>query len=410
MLRKFWQSESGNFGAITAIAAVPILAGIAGAIDYTMTLNKTGQLQNSLDAAALAIATGYYQGMSDDELGQVGQDSFDANMAGISSGTQSMDYEDELPDDLAAMATADGDEFFITATSGLVHQGLVGGMDWTVNRRSVVRIRKGPPACVLALDPKADSAVKIQGSTDVVMEGCVIAANSKSSTAIYRGGAALLEALCVNTVGRTSGLGNISNVQLDCAAPMENQYPSFDPLLGVVPPSYTGCQGLPGGKTKTLSPGTYCNKTISGDVTLQPGTYILRGGQVKLGGNGKLVGSGVTIFLMEGAEFSVNGNEILQLTPPTSGPYAGITIFQEKTNTNTIAINGTSGSFVSGFVYAPGAHVFYAGNSATSTLTACLRLVSKTIEMTGNSSMKSDCSAELGGRDMLASRYMSIVR
>ena len=142
MLRKFWQSESGNFGAITAIAAVPILAGMAGAIDYTMTLNKTGQLQNSLDAAALAIATGYYQGMSDDELGQVGQDSFDANMAGISSGTQSMDYEDELPDDLAAMATADGDEFFITATSGLVHQGLVGGMDWTVHRRSVVRIRK----------------------------------------------------------------------------------------------------------------------------------------------------------------------------------------------------------------------------------------------------------------------------
>ena len=204
------------------------------------------------------------------------------------------------------------------------------------------------------------------------------------------------------------GLGNISNVQLDCAAPMENQYPSFDPLLGVVPPSYTGCQGLPGGKTKTLSPGTYCNKTISGDVTLQPGTYILRGGQVKLGGNGKLVGSGVTIFLMEGAEFSVNGNEILQLTPPTSGPYAGITIFQEKTNTNTIAINGTSGSFVSGFVYAPGAHVFYAGNSATSTPQR--QAGQQDDRDDRNSSMKSDCSAELGGRDMLASRYMSIVR
>lgn len=410
MLRNFWQSERGNFGAITALAAMPMLAGMAGAIDYATTLNKTGQLQNSLDAAALTIATGYYQGMSDDELRQIGQDSFDANMAGSSDGTQAMGYEDELPDDLAAMASVDGDQFFITTTSGLVHRGLLGGMDWPVNRRSVVRIHKGPPACVLALDPQADSAVKIQGSTEVAMEGCVIAANSSSATAISRGGAALLEALCINTVGRTSGIGNISNVRLDCPAPMENQYPSFDPLRGVQPPAYTGCQGLPGGKTRTLSPGTYCNKTISGDVTLQPGTYILRGGKVNLGGNGRLVGSGVTIFLMEGAEFSVNGNEIVQLTPPTSGPYAGITIFQEKSNTGTISINGTSGSFVSGFVYAPGAEIFYAGNAAASTLTACLRLVGRTVELTGNSSMKSDCSAELGDRDMFASRYMSIVR
>jgi hypothetical protein len=31
------------------------------------------------------------------------------------------------------------------------------------------------------------------------------------------------------------------------------------------------------------------------------------------------------------------------------------------------------------------------------------------VEMTGNSDIKSDCSAELGGREMFASRYLSIV-
>ncbi len=145
-----------------------------------------------------------------------------------------------------------------------------------------------------------------------------------------------------------------SNAHLECGTPLENQYPSFDPLAKVVPPAYTSCQPVPGGKTKTLSPGTFCNKTLSGDITLAPGSYILRGGRINLGGNGSLVGAGVTIFLMEDAEFSVNGNEIVQLTPPTTGPYAGITIYQEKSNHTEITINGTSGSYVSGFIYAPG--------------------------------------------------------
>lgn len=410
MFRRFWKSDSGNFGVITAIVALPLLAGVAGAVDYTMARNKTGQLQNSLDNAALAIATGYYYGMSDDELRQIGQDIFEANMDGISSGAKAVEYADELPVDLSALASASGDEIFITTKSGVVHQGIIGSLDWPVDRRSVVRIKKGPPACVLALDAHADSSVKIQGSTDISLKGCVIAANSNSATAVYRGGSAKLSAQCINTVGNTSGLGSSSDVKFDCPAPMENQYPSFDPLVGVLPPSYTGCQNVPGGKTKTLSPGTFCDKSISGDVTLEPGNYILRGGRINLGGNGSLKGTGVTIFLMEDAEFSVNGNEVVQLTAPLSGPYAGITIYQPNSNTNTITINGTSGSFVSGFVYAPGAHVFYAGNSATSTESACLRLVGKTIEMNGNSDIKSDCTAELGGRSMFASRYMSIVR
>ena len=167
---------------------------------------------------------------------------------------------------------------------------------------------------------------------------------------------------------------------------------------------------MPGGKIKTLSPGTFCNKKLTGDITLQPGTYILRGGSVSLGGNGSLVGLGVTIFLMEGAELSINGNEVVKLTAPTTGPYAGIAIYQEKANTSSITINGTSGSFMSGFVYAPGAHIFYAGNSATTAESSCLRLVGNTIELNGNSDLKSDCTAELGGRSMFAGRFMSIVR
>jgi len=409
MFRLFWKSEDGNFAVITGITIIPLLAAVAGAVDYTTAIGKADQLQNSLDASALAIATAYDLGMTDDQLTMLGQHYYNSDMVGVAMSSDAFEYEDVLSSDLVALASSEGNEIFITASSAIAHEGILGAIDWPVNRRSVARIKRGAAACVLALDPSASSAVKIQGSTDIGMTGCVIAANSKSSTAVYRGGSAKLSAACVNTVGGTSGIRSNSNAHLDCPTPLENQYPSFDPLKDVLPPTYSTCQNVPGGKTKTLSPGKFCNKSLSGDITLEPGSYVLDGGRINLGGNGSLTGAGVTIFLINGAEFSVNGNEIVKLTPPSSGPYAGISIFQEKSNTTTLTINGTSGSYVSGFVYAPGAHIFYAGDSTTTALSKCLRLVGNTVEMTGNSDIKADCSAELGGREMFAGRYIALV-
>jgi hypothetical protein len=409
MLTRFWKSEDGNFAIITGIMTIPLLAAVAGAVDYTTAIRKADQLQNSLDASALAIATAYDLGMTDEELTMLGQHYYNSDMAGLAMSSDAFEYADVLSSDLVALASSEGNEIFITAKSAITHEGVLGALDWPLNRRSIVRIKRGAPACVLALDPSASSAVKIQGSTDIGMTGCVIAANSRSSTAVYRGGSAKLSAACVNTVGGTSGIQSNSNAHLDCPTPLENQYPSFDPLKGVQPPTYSTCQNVPGGKTKTLSPGKFCNKSLSGDITLEPGSYVLDGGRINLGGNGSLKGAGVTIFLLNGAEFSVNGNEIVQLTPPSSGPYAGISIFQEKSNTTTLTINGTSGSYVSGFVYAPGAHIFYAGDSTTTALSNCLRLVGNTLEMTGNSDIQSDCSAELGGLEMFAGRYLALV-
>jgi hypothetical protein len=411
MFKRFWLSESGNYAMLTAIASVPLLAGVAAAVDYSHAINKAGQLQNSLDASALAIATAYHLGMSEEDLTALGQDYYENNMGGILEDSDvPIEFDDELSSDLSAIASSEGDEDFIIVRSAISHNGLLGGLAWPLNRRSVVKIKRGPPACVLALDPSASSAVKFQGSTDISLVGCVIAANSRSDSAISRGGSALLTAACTNSVGGTSGIASSSNVQLDCSTPLENQYPSFDPMARVVPPTYTSCKNVPGGKNKSLEPGTYCDKKLSGDITLAPGSYILRGGSVDLGGNGSLKGDGVTIFLMEDAKFTINGNELVQLTPPTSGDYAGIVIYQEKTNDNTVSVNGTSDSYVKGFIYAPGAHVFYAGNSMSTTQSECLRIVGNTIEMTGNSDLKSDCTAELGGREMFAGRYMAIVR
>ncbi|MEQ1949863.1 TadE/TadG family type IV pilus assembly protein [Mesorhizobium sp. CN2-181] len=410
MLRRFLVDERGNLAAIFTIASVPILAGVAMAVDYSSISTKASNLQNSLDATALAIATKYFSGMTHQQLQQLGNYFFSANLYGDKPPS---DLELEFTDQVSALevdATASGQDYYIKVGSNISHEGMIAGRDtlkaW---REAYVKILVGPPACALALDEHASSAFKLQGSTQVRFDGCVIAANSDAADAVSRGGSAQLAAECVTTVGQTLGL-RTSNTDLVCPSPYEKQLASMDPLANVVPPSYTGCLNVPNGKTKKLSPGTYCDRSISGEVTLEPGVYILRGGKINLGGNGKLMGSGVTIFLMEGAEFSSNGNEIVNLSPPTTGPYAGVTIYQAANNDKPLVINGTSGSNVDGFIYAPGAPITYAGTADMTAAGKCLRLVGKTIEMTGNSKVGSNCEDVLGGRKMYAGRILRLVK
>lgn len=405
MFGRFWASRRGNFAVATAVAMVPLMLGLAGSIDLIGTSDDAAQLQNSLDAAGLAIGTKYQPSMSASDVRQLGQTFFAANM----SAADAQEYSGSVA---AFQAAASGDPgaYFLSLSSSISRPAFVPGMPaWQATRSASVKIKPGAQACVLALDPHADDAVNLQGSTNVAMTGCVIAANSDAADAVNRGGSAIVSAGCVSTVGGTQGLTPPS-ATLSCGAPHENQYASFDPLADVVPPPYTLCLPVPNGKTITLSPGTYCDKTLSGKITLNPGTYIMRNVTIKPGGNGSLTGQGVTIFLMENSQIYINANEQVNLSPPTSGPYQGITIYEAHGNTQALTLNGGSGSQVSGFIYAPDAAITYTGNSDMSSQGSCLRLVGNTVAMTGNSAVKSDCTAELGNREMYAGRMITLAK
>ena len=415
MLRRFWNSNDGNYALIFAIALVPIMAAVAGTVDYVSTANGASKVQESLDATALAIGAKYSSGMSPSEVQQIGSDFFAANIRKSGIGYNDDDGTGTTANDKVvdfnATATPDGNDISIVTSGKLMHAGFIVGTSsiWQAKRKAYVKFKPGQPACLLALDPHASTAVKVWGSTQVKLNGCVISANSDASDAVSRGGSAQLKAKCVSTVGATSGLS--TSTMLDCGNPLEKQYPSLDPLYGVLPPTnFTSCSSLPNGKNKNLTPGKWCNKTWSGTITLAPGSYVLNGGSIQLGGNGSLTGSGVTIFLTNGANLSLNANETINLSPPTSGTYAGITIYQEKANTNELKINGGLSSKLTGFIYAPGAPIFYAGNSAMTGSGDCVRVVGNTVEMTGNSNVSANCAGQLGNRDMYAGRTILLVK
>lgn len=408
MLRKFFRSEQGNYTIIFALALVPIMTGLAGVVDYATTTRDAASLQNTLDAAGLAVATKYYSGMSQADLETLGYDVFTANLHLMDKQEAPLDVDFEPLMNFNAGATGSGSLHYITVSASIEHPGFVGGLTWVANRKAVVKVSAGQEACVLALNPHASRAMQFQGSTSVEMPGCVIASNSDAEDSFYRGGNASLSALCAISTGGAVGLD--SNTTLQCGQPRIHQYPSFDPLEGVEPPAYGNCTKPPnGGKTITLSQGTYCNVNLKGEVALNAGVYIFKGGQLNFNGNGSLVGKGVTIFLMDGATLSLNGTSTVDLSPPTSGPYAGITIYQARDNTAALTINGASGSNLTGYVYAPAAPISYTGNSSV-TNQNCIRIIGDTVTMTGNSYVKTDCRADLGDRLMYVGRSITLVQ
>jgi len=407
MLGRFWKSQDGNFAVILAVASLPVMAAVGGAIDVANTYAKASRLQNALDASAVALGASYSPGMAAADMNQQGKDVFAANYFGediegadlLASGAlSSLKVEVDPADDTLSVSSMIVSASFLRSFP-----------DWKVSRSASVRVMPGQPACMMALNPSASAAIRLQGNTQVSLNGCVVAANSKATDSISRGGSATLKAECALTVGKTSGLSG-SSAKLACGEPLERQAASLDPLRNVTPPT-DGCgssKPVPNGNTKTLTPGVYCKPPFDGDVTLKPGVYVIRNSQIKLNG-GTLVGHGVTIFLLDGSNLTMNGNHTIDLSPPTSGPFAGLTIFQERGNAQELKINGTSASKISGFVYAPSAHIFFAGNS-TSGSSDCVRLVGDTIEMTGNSTIQTDCKAQLGGRTMNVGRYLALVQ
>lgn len=121
------------------------------------------------------------------------------------------------------------------------------------------------------------------------------------------------------------------------------------------PPPATGCQTLKANMNPVISPGCYNVLTMGGcgTVTLQPGNYVLNGTSDFSGSN--FVGSGVTFYVTANAtppDFSTANSATI--SPPSTGPEAGVLYYQVPANTAAPNFGGSSVHW-SGLLYAPNA-------------------------------------------------------
>jgi hypothetical protein len=143
-------------------------------------------------------------------------------------------------------------------------------------------------------------------------------------------------------------------------------------------------------------------------MTLDPGVYVISGGDFKVNANADISGSGVMIYLTDGARVSMNGTATVKLSAATTGDYSGLLFFGDRTDTGSTknSFNGTADSELTGAIYFASQDVQFLGDF--SGLDGCTQVVGLTVEWTGNANVSKDCTAH-GMKAIPATQLVKLV-
>jgi prepilin-type N-terminal cleavage/methylation domain-containing protein len=149
-----------------------------------------------------------------------------------------------------------------------------------------------------------------------------------------------------------------------CPAVTSYDTPIPDPYAGLTPPTGGGTQGgCPGGRA---SPGVYAGTLAIGAGTceLESGVYILRDGISVTTGSLTSAPGGVLLYIT-GGTFSTALGALVNLSPMTTGPYAGLVLWQDKADTTPLAMGNLAAFALNGTVYAPTATLNFSNVSVS---------------------------------------------
>ena len=139
-----------------------------------------------------------------------------------------------------------------------------------------------------------------------------------------------------------------------------------DPMSGLEPPSSTTDRNIAdymttsgGRRIYTLEPGNYDGKIEFRDsdlVRFKPGTYVFND-ELKFKNQASAYGSGVTIYMAGKKSLKFETSGTVKLSPPTSGPLEGVTIFLDPASKGKLFFKKDADIAVSGTIYAPNGEV-----------------------------------------------------
>lgn len=398
---------------------LPFLIGMTGlGIDVSMWMKERRDIQTAADAAVIAAAWEVANGdteeyVRDAALREAQNNGYTGNSLNLQIG--------ESDEGLATVRT-DLTQSSETYFSKIIYKG-----DIAVTVSAAAEVL--PPVgdfCMLSLDDDDSGAFVIDGNVTVDSEGCGIAVNSNHPTAALNINGASADI----TVGDVSVVGGIDGEEIIDSDTIETGVAPFrDPYSDLEIPDFDGCSQAEmnaGPATSSSIPvadgsgvRVLCGGLTIGnqeDVTLDPGVYILDGGDADI--KGTLRGEGVTIILTNSGGSSygsyghldVKGN--LYLTAPEDGDldedwdaFEGMGVYQDRNapessqcSSNTIGGNGAA--VVSGAMYFPSQCLDIGGTGSATSDGICSRIIAKILKLHGNPAIGNDCegseAAEIG--------------
>ena len=130
---------------------------------------------------------------------------------------------------------------------------------------------------------------------------------------------------------------------------------------------------------------------VEGATVLQPGVYVINGGDLKINANANVIGNGVTIYMVGSNAVTMNGNATVNLSAPTNGTYAGMLMMGDRNGTNVEEkLDGTATSAMTGAIYFPKQKVNYIGNFAGAN--GCTQVVADTVLWNGHTHLAANCT------------------
>jgi hypothetical protein len=260
--------------------------------------------------------------------------------------------------------------------------------------------------CVVALESTSTAGITMQGNATVNL-GCGMATNSQASNAVIGGGSSLITASPLAAVGGITPSNNFaSGTEL-----LPGSIAQRDPYSGLPEPNPTNCGNqlrVGSNQTRTINnnTGTQCFRgiDIQGTARFDPGIYFVDG-SMSVGAQATVTGTGVTFILTSTnasnnpssiGQVTVNGGATMQLSAPTSGPYAGILFYQDRraNNSDGNRINGNSSSSFQGAFYFPSQGLDFNGN--TGMRTECVQIAARRVTFIGNSTIVNVCPPNSG--------------
>lgn len=386
--------EKGQILIILALAMVAIIGITALAVDGGMVYSERRTDQSTADSAALAGAGAAAQLLKDSTVkgswcGNSATLSDEATAAAVQAAKDSALVDDVI---LASqdLSTKNGVQIFchdsgeyyldvkvmVTTVTDTYFAKLLSRDTLTTTVESTARVYPKRPFAnglgLVTVSPDCSNKVggmTFEGGSSVVVKNAGIFSNScikADANNIY-----------VESSGSDSGIWYVPDYMhdgsyveckgCDTADMVPDPEPAAAPLEDILldPPKcdlskpFVNAAG-----SGTLSPGNYNGITSSGDLTLSPGLYCLKGGFENTKGN--VVGNDITLYFMNSTTVKLNNNfnekKIensygLTLSAASGDNFGnppavrGVLMYFAKPS--TVQINGGSNNQISGTVYAP---------------------------------------------------------
>jgi hypothetical protein len=308
----------------------------------------------------------------------------------------------------------------------------------TVTASAVAGDNQSSPTCV-CLEGSTGQDLNMSNNAKLTANSCGITVDSNSSNAVGVVGSASVCGLSLGTVSTTwDNSGNINNNGSICSATKIVQGTTACTTAMPVVPVDTNCTATsaPSSWTAAYSTGPnstygttqggntvcYNGLTVNGNgmvTTLNPGIYVINGGQLHFESGTNGGGNGVMFYLTNGASLVIDNGANVNLvaggnaedgggTAPnvgTSSIYNNILIYQDPGtqaannlssdtgDTQPISIQGGSSAYLNGAIYAPLAPLTL-GNGSASTVDT--DVVAQSLTMNGGGTLTSTSATNMG--------------